>query len=60
MMQTTGYKGLQPVLRFLCGKLPAECAETQWTSVMHLTKDVYSGDLETGMSQRSWIQIIIH
>lgn len=56
----TYYKGLQPVHGFLCGKLPAECAETQWTSVIHHTKDVCGGTLETEMSRRSRIQMIIH
>ena len=60
MVRTSAYKYLKLVRGFLYGKLPAESAEMRWTYIIHDANDVYSGGSETGMSRRSWIQMIIH
>ena len=60
MVRTSGYKYIQLVHGFLCGKLLAESAEMRCTYVIHYANDVYSGGSETVMSQRFWIRMIIH
>jgi hypothetical protein len=51
---------LNLVYRFLCHKLLAESVGTQWSYVIHHVTDVYSGGSEAEISQRSWIQMILH
>jgi len=60
MLRTLGYKYLKLVHGFLCRKLLADSAEMQWTYVIHHANDMYSGGLETEMSRRFWIRMIIH
>jgi hypothetical protein len=60
MVMTSGYTYVQLVHGDFCLELPAESAETQLTYVIHHTNDMYSGGFEPEISQRSWIQMILH
>jgi len=60
MVRKSGYKYLKLVYGVLCRKLPAESVETRWTYVIDHVNDVYSGGLETEISRRSLIQMILH
>jgi len=60
MLRTSGYKYLKLVDVILCREIPAKSVEMRWTYIICHANDVYSGGSETKMSQRSWIQMIIH
>ena len=60
MVRTSGYTFLNLMHGFLCRKLLAESNEMRCTYIIHHANVVYSGDSETEMSRRSWIEMIIH
>ena len=60
MVRTSGYRYLKLVHGYSCSKLLAESAEMRWTYIIHHAIDMQSGGSETEMTQRFWIQIIIH
>jgi len=57
---TSGYKYRKLVCRLLFCEGPAESAKMWWIYVIRHPNDMYSGGSETEISQRSWIQKIIH
>ena len=59
-MTMSGYKYRKLVHGLCLRKVPAESAQTRSISLIHQANDVYSGGSETELSQRSWIQMIIH
>jgi hypothetical protein len=60
MVRTSGNKYRKLVRGFLYCKLMAERAKMRWICVIRHANDMYCGGLETEISLRSWIQMIIH